>query len=167
MEFKGVDTGFMRIGDEILYASDSTTATLLDAQGLKFLKEKAEANKRKMIRFCFHPDAADTLHEMLIVQSRDTYIRPHKNKNKANRTKSYHVVEGRVMLIMFDDGGTVTKEIILGDRQAGEAFYCRFSCEVFHTVRVISDVAIFLETINGPFNQIDTVFAPWATNDGE
>jgi hypothetical protein len=38
---------------------------------------------------------------------------------------------------------------------------------VFHTLIIRSDVLVFHETTNGPFDRRDTVFAPWAPQDGD
>jgi len=38
---------------------------------------------------------------------------------------------------------------------------------VFHTLIIRSDVLVFHETTNGPFDRKDTVFAPWAPEDDD
>ena len=74
---------------------------------------------RSRIRLCAHPDVNDTLHEMLIVHEKGTYVRPHKHLNK---TESVHIIEGSVDVVIFDDDGNITDVIQMGDYKSGRNF---------------------------------------------
>lgn len=108
---------------------------------------------------CTHRNTEDLLHEMFIVHARDTYIRPHKHLGKP---ESFHVIEGTVDVIVFEEDGSVRAVIKMGEYLSGRPFYYRISDPLYHTLIIRSDVLVFHETTSGPFNRADTIFAPWA-----
>jgi cupin fold WbuC family metalloprotein len=146
---------------EVLYSDDQ--ATIADKSDIDWLKEMSENNPRQRIRLCAHDGVNDRLHEMLIVHKRGAYVRPHMHPGKSEST---HIVEGLVDLVFFDGSGKVTNVIRMGDYRSGHAFYYRMAAPVFHTLIIRSEVLVFHETTNGPFDREATVFAPWSPEDG-
>jgi cupin fold WbuC family metalloprotein len=142
---------------EVLYATDGIVT--VDAAAIAELKRDAGANPRRRIRLCAHAGVDDRLHEMLIVHARDAYVRPHKHIGKS---ESFHVIEGDVDVVIFDEGGGVTEVIQMGTVGSGRPFFYRIATPLFHTLLIRSAVLVFHEATNGPFNRADTVFAPWA-----
>lgn len=126
------------------------------------LKELAQENSRKRMRLCTHDDVADSLHEMFIVHELGAYVRPHKHLGKV---ESFHVIEGAVDVVVFDDQGNITKLEPVSDYSSGKAFYHRISDPSFHTLLIRSDVLVFHEVTTGPFRNEDTEFPPWAPKD--
>ncbi len=147
---------------EVRYATDAIV--LVDAADIACLKRAAAENARRRIRLCAHHSVDDRLHEMLIVHTSDTYVRPHKHGGKS---ESFHVIEGDVDVVIFDDGGGVTEVIRMGAFASGRPFYYRIAGPLFHTLLIRSDVLVFHETTSGPFRRADTVFAPWAPDEGD
>ena len=147
---------------EVRYATDAIV--LVDATDVARLKREAEQNARRRIRLCAHHSVESRLHEMLIVHTRDTYVRPHKHLGKS---ESFHVIEGDVDVVIFDDEGGVTDVIPMGAFASGRPFFYRIAEPLFHTLLIRSDVLVFHETTGGPFRRDDTVFAPWAPDDGD
>lgn len=153
---------FRSVNPEVLY-SDAAITTV-DQSEIDLLKQLSSNNPRKRIRLCAHSSPDDRLHEMLIVHERSAYVRPHKHPGK---TESTHIIDGLVDVVTFDDGGRIERVISMGDYMSGRTFYYRMATPVFHTMIIRSDVLIFHEITNGPFNRSDTVFAPWAPEDGD
>jgi cupin fold WbuC family metalloprotein len=147
---------------EVLYAADAIVT--VDRTAIEALKRAALANPRHRIRLCAHRGVADHLHEMLIVHTRDTYVRPHRHLEKC---ESFHVIEGDVDVVIFDEHGAVTGVIGMGSIQSGRRFFYRIADPLYHTLLVRSDVLVFHETTLGPFRREQTVFAPWAPEDGD
>jgi cupin fold WbuC family metalloprotein len=147
---------------EVRYATDAVV--LVDAGDVAGLKRAAVENSRRRIRLCAHHSVDDRLHEMLIVHTSDTYVRPHKHIGKS---ESFHVVEGDVDVVVFDDDGDVTEVIRMGAFASGRPFYYRIAEPLFHTLLIRSEILVFHETTSGPFRRADTVFAPWAPADGD
>jgi len=131
-------------------------------EDVEFLKEEVQYNERHRIRLCTHENVEDTLHEMLIVLNKGIYIRPHKHLSKS---ESFHIVEGLVNVIIFDQEGKIVDVIPMGAYPSAHKFYYRLSPKCYHTPIIVSDIVVFHETTNGPFTGEDTVFAPWAPNE--
>jgi cupin fold WbuC family metalloprotein len=142
---------------EVFYAVDRIIE--LNAASVQWLKKQAADNIRERARLCTHSNEEDLLHEMLIVHTHGTYIRPHKHIDKS---ESFHIVEGSVDVILFDDNGEVMRIIKMGNYESKLAFYYRIIDPVYHTLLIRSEVLVFHETTTGPFRPENTVFAPWS-----
>lgn len=153
---------YRTLNPEVLYSEAAITTT--DRSDIDRFKQLSSKNPRRRIRLCAHGSPDDRLHEMLIVHERGTYVRPHKHPGK---TESTHIIEGLVDVVVFDDDGRVEEVIRMGDYASGRVFYYRMATPVFHTLIIRSDVLVFHEITNGPFERKDTVFAPWAPGDND
>ena len=142
--------------EEVLYAVDPIVR--VNRQDISELIRKASGNARNRIRICSHRTAQDRLHEMLIVHTRETYVRPHKHLGKS---ESFHVIEGEVDVVIFDEEGAVADAIRMGSYESGKTFYYRIADPLYHTLLIRSDVIVFHEATNGPFRPEDMIFAPW------
>jgi cupin fold WbuC family metalloprotein len=110
-------------------------------------------------RLCVHGEATDAVHEMLIVLDARTYVRPHRHHGKS---ESYHVIQGRGRVVLFDETGAVARVVLLGDYGSGRSFFFRLSEPSFHTLLVDTPRLILHETTGGPFVPGDAEVAPWA-----
>ena len=149
-----------KFNDEVLFASDSIVK--IDAFDISELKYKAKQNPRKRIRICAHKDTKDSIHEMLIVHEKSCYVRPHKH---ANKTESFHIIEGKADIILFHEDGSIDQVILMGEITTGRKFYYRLPPFRFHTLLIHSDVLVFHEITNGPFRLEDTILGPWSPED--
>ena len=143
--------------DEVLYTASRITP--VRRADIEALEAKAAGNARRRVRLCAHESPASALHEMLIIHERDAYARPHKHVGKG---ESLHIVKGRVDLVLFTERGEIDEAIGLGDYASGKTFYVRLDEPIFHTFVIRSDVLVFHETTQGPFDRSATAFAPWA-----
>ncbi len=145
------------INEEILYPAEAIVK--VNAADVASWKVQALQNDRQRIRLCAHRDENDNVHEMLIVHTHDTYVRPHKHQNK---TESFHVIEGIADVIIFDENGNIIDIIPMGNYDSGRCFYYRLADPIYHTLIIHSEVLVFHEATQGPFKREDTVFAPWS-----
>lgn len=152
--------------DSVLVASSSeevfycaTPLIRLSDTSLITLKEIAQGTRRKRARICTHPDTTNPLHEMIILHARGAYVRPHRHPGKS---ESFHVIEGEADIILFDEGGKVENVIPMGEKGSGKAFFYRLNQATFHTLLIRSEIFIFHETTNGPFQPGASEFALWA-----
>jgi cupin fold WbuC family metalloprotein len=120
---------------------------------------RGQASPRRRARLCTHASPDDSLHEMLIVLERDTYIRPHRH---ADKCESFHIIDGELDVVIFSPDGAISEVIRMGPYGSGQAFFYRLREPHYHTVLVRSPYALFHETTNGPFVANGTEFAPWA-----
>lgn len=123
-----------------------------------------EQSTRGRSRICAHRDTSDLLHEMFIVLSRATYIRPHRHFGKS---ESFHIIQGELDVVIFDEQGLVADVVEMGCYGSSRDFFYRLADPLFHTVLVRSETVVFHETTNGPFRREDTQFAPWSPAETE
>ncbi len=126
---------------------------------INFLKNTVYQTPRKRVRICTHKHDEDKLHEMFVCYVKETYVRPNKHIKK---DESLHIIQGVADFIFFDDKGTVTDVVPLGDYKSGRQWYCRIPESVYHTFVIKSDIILIHESIAGPFRREATIFAPWA-----
>jgi cupin fold WbuC family metalloprotein len=126
---------------------------------IAMLREAAEKTPKKRARINAHPDSDDPLHEMIIAIGQESYIRPHKHPGKS---ESFHILEGAVDIVIFDDGGDITRLVPLSAPGGESAFFYRMKRPFFHTLIIKSEVLVVHEITNGPFRAEGTVFADFA-----
>ena len=146
-----------KVNEEVFVAQDPIVR--LGDEDIAFLKRQAQANPRKRARICAHRTNDDPLHEMVIAIAAASYIHPHRHLGKS---ESFHIVEGDVDVVVFDDAGDIVEVLELGPRGSGRQFFYRLSESAFHTLLIRSDVLVVHEVTNGPFARDTTVLAPFA-----
>ena len=146
-----------KVNDEVFIALDSIVK--IGQNELAFVKQQASANQRKRARICAHKTDDDALHEMLIAISAKSYIRPHRHLGKS---ESFHIVDGIVDVVVFDDLGEIVEIIEMGDVRSGHNFYYRLSESSFHTLLIRTDILVLQEVTSGPFLRERTEFADFA-----
>ena len=143
--------------DEVTYARDRIVK--ISQKEIAYLKQRAHANRSNKFRVCTHGHVENDLHEMFIVHTKDVYVRPHKHLNKP---ESFHIIEGAVDIVIFDDQGSICDVIEMGEPTSDKIFYYRLTGPWFHTLIIHSDDLVFHETTKGPFKMEDTIFAEWS-----
>lgn len=128
------------------------------------LKQAATQATLKRARLCLHHDHSDKVQEMVIAFCQDSYVRPHRHVNKS---ESFHVIEGDLAVIIFDNKGHVTRRITMSPRGSGHTFLYRLSSSLWHTVVPLSEFVIIHETTTGPFVKGETEFAIWGPDDAD
>ncbi|HLI11527.1 MAG TPA: WbuC family cupin fold metalloprotein [Alphaproteobacteria bacterium] len=146
-----------RINDEVFIAAEPIVR--LGSDEVVFIKRQAERSARKRARICAHKSIDDTLHEMIIAMAASSYIHPHRH---VGTSESFHIIEGQVDVVMFDESGAVVDVIELGDARSGRRFYYRLDTSMFHTLLIRTDFLVVHEITNGPFDRGRTILAPFA-----
>lgn len=124
-----------------------------------FVKAQALASPRRRSRICAHKGSGDRLHEMLIAIAQGSYIHPHRHFDKS---ESFHIVEGRVDVVIMDDAGNITHVVPMGGPGSGLSYFYRSSDSLFHTLVIRSGVLVVHEVTNGPFDRSQTEQAGFA-----
>ena len=122
------------------------------------LKEVANSQgNNKNVRLCLHESPDDAFHEMIILERKQGYYRPHKHSSKG---ESYHIIEGRMAAFVFDEDGMVTESYLLDDNNP--SIY-RIDKNIFHSIMPLTEWVIYHEAKPGPFlGEGDSIFAKWA-----
>lgn len=131
----------------------------LRAGDFEELKRHALKEPLRRSRFCLHTDNQQMVHEMIIAQCNDTYNPPHRHSGKP---KSFHMIEGKMKVILFDDAGNVTRSFIMAPPGQGEVAIFRLNKPCYFTVVPLDEVVIVHETVQGPFDPVKKDNAPWA-----
>ncbi len=153
----------LRNKDASVFVMESAISYISDRE-LAILRDAATNAPRRRARINLHPDDADPLHEMIIAVGRGSYIRPHRHPGKS---ESFHLIEGTVDVVVFDDAGAITQVISLEARRGEAPFYYRMSRPFFHTIIIRSDLLIMHEVTNGPFRSGAAVYAPFAPEEDD
>jgi cupin fold WbuC family metalloprotein len=148
---------FVERAPEVLAASGLFVS--IHPQDIEDLKQRASASPLQRARILAHRDTADSLHEMLIVQTRNVYVRPHKHFGKP---ESLHVIEGAAKVVFFNDTGDIEEVLDVGPASAGTPFFLRNGSPRYHTQIILTPYFVFHEVTLGPFRPEDTGHAPWA-----
>lgn len=120
---------------------------------LRRMAEDAQDN----VRLSLHGGPDSAFHEMIIVQYWDKYSRPKRHITKA---KSFHIIEGRMAVFIFDEKGTVLDACLLDGRNR---FIYRVAAGLYHTNIAVTDYMIHHESTLGPFmGDADREYAPFA-----
>ncbi|OSQ50094.1 WbuC family cupin fold metalloprotein [Thalassospira alkalitolerans] len=151
---------FRKLSPEV-FVADSTIVAVGDSD-IDFLKECARKNPRKRARICAHINNDDSLHEMIIAITSNSYIQPHKHNGKS---ESFHVIDGYLDVLIFDECGEITNLIELGNIGSGKCSFYRLSESLYHTIIIRSETVVFHEVTNGPFSSVDTQKAPFAPDE--
>jgi cupin fold WbuC family metalloprotein len=140
----------------IYYAAEPV---VVSAATIAFLKERAAANPRKRSALCTHPSATAAQHDMLMVQHRSCYGRPHWH---LGRSEAFHVLEGEVVLAIYAASGKLIDAMRMSSPGSGAPFYYRVPAETIHGTIIHSEWLVFHETTLGPFDRSTTAFPTWA-----
>jgi len=143
--------------DEVLYTNkDVVAVTKYDLQKLQNL---SLLNKRKRIRLCAHKKPSERLHDMIIVHSKECYVRPHMHLSRA---ESITILEGEVDLVIFQEDGSIREVIRMGALPTNLTFFYRLSKSIYHMLIIRSEFLVFHEATEGPFKREDTIFPEWS-----
>ena len=130
----------------------------LGAEELSFLAAAIDKSPRRRSRICTHRSVQERLHEMFVIYSDQTFVRPNKHIGK---DESVFVIRGAADFLFFDDAGNVTQVVEMGDVASGKAYYCRVPQGVYHTIVMRSPEVMLFEATPGPFDPTETVYAEW------
>lgn len=128
------------------------------------VKCAAKASPRSRARICLHHDVDDGVQQMVIAFYRDAYVRPHRHLGKS---ESYHLIEGELELVFFDDAGEPSRRVRMSPLGDGGTFLYRLSNSLWHTFLPLSEFVVIHEISEGPFRDEGSEFAPWGPEESD
>lgn len=130
----------------------------VDAETIQELRDFALQENRN-VRLCLHFGPEADFHDMIIVEHKGRYYRPHKHPEHG---ETWHILEGRLGVLGFDDAGKIIDATIL--ERSKNVIY-RVGLDCYHAVFPLTDVVIYHESKPGPFlGDGDAVFPEWSPN---
>ena len=148
--------------DAVFVAKDSIV--VLGDEELAFVCQQALSSPRQRARICAHRHSEDLLHEMFIALSKQTYMQPHRHRQKS---ESFHIVEGEVDVVLFEDDGAIHEIVCLGPVGTGRACFYRLDSLRYHTLVIRSELLVMHEVTNGPFDRRLTEYATFAPGEDD
>lgn len=126
---------------------------------------KAKSSERRRMNYNFHQEDAATLQRMLNAMEPDTYIQPHKHEDP-DKVEAFFVLRGRILLIEFDENGTVVDHIVLDPKTGNYGGEIR--PKTWHTLISLETGSVAYEVKDGPYDpSVDKNFASWAPAEGD
>ena len=129
------------------------------AEDISALLDRAKRNNILRARICTHRSADAQVQEMLIAFWKESYIHPHRHLGKS---ESFHLIEGELSVVFFDDLGVETDRIELSTFDRSKPIYFRSERADWHTVLIESEYAFIHETTAGPYDDESKLLASWA-----
>ena len=126
--------------------------------------EEASQSQRYMARLLMHFDHEDPVREMLIALGCNCAVMPNRS---VGRSESLQVVQGELLLVIFDDNGNIVKRIEMGPAGSGKVFLYRLSSTPWHTMIPLTKMVVVHETLEGPFKQSSEPLPDWVPGDSE
>ena len=117
--------------------------------------QKAQKNSLKKYRYCLHQNMESTLHEMVIVTTKYDMKYPDKHMNT---TESNIILEGKLLVVFFEDDGEIKKTFVL---DPNNLFYYRCEKNQYHMTIPLTDVAVYIEIKEGPFDDNSNIYPDW------
>ena len=122
------------------------------------LKQEAQQSPKRLARLCMHRNTEDVVQEMLIAFCKDCFISPNSAPGKS---ESLTVIEGEMLLVLFDDEGHVVNRIEMGPVGGSKTFMYRLCSASWHTMIPISEFVVVHECLQGPFVKSQTPIPGW------
>ena len=141
----------MESNTSVFFLEDRDIITITHPDIDKLKKAAAEASLRRS-RCCLHQSHDDNVQEMVIAFCQDSNVPIHRHRNKS---ESFHIIEGKLEILFYDDQGNITERIEMGTFGTGLPFLYRLSSDKWHTVKPLSDFVVIHETTSGPFIKED------------
>jgi cupin fold WbuC family metalloprotein len=137
---------------------------VVDEYWIKRVKENACTEPLRRARLNLHLSEDDQVQEMLIAFCRDTLNVPHRHLGKS---ESLHALEGRVLIVFFDEFGAVKRRVMIGGPGTHLPPLYRLSSPDWHTVIPLDDMVVVHEVAAGPFRRGNDVLPAWVPGDAE
>jgi len=137
---------------------------IINKQLIEKVVVQAKNSPRKRMNYNFHKTLDANVQRMLNVLEKDTYIQPHKHQDP-DKTEAFVVLQGKVLVIEFDDNGIVISSCILSNDEG--VFGAEIEPCVWHCIVPLESPSVVYEIKDGPYSPItDKNFATWAPIEG-
>jgi len=138
---------------------------LFDQSFKNDLYAKAALSLRLRAHKNIHDSFDDKVQRLAIALLHGTYIPPHMHE-LSHQWEFFHVIEGEVKLLIFDNAGIITNIILLGENHLN--FAVQLPPGTFHTLVSLSDKAFLFEWKEGPFDpSYAKVIPEWSVSEQE
>ena len=143
----------------------SNNPKIVDRNLLEQLTDQALNIPRLRKNHNLHPLLNDPVQRLLNAMEPDTYVRPHRHPQE-DKWELFVIVQGKAIVLMFDDDGRMTSRINLDNN--GPIYAIEIPTNTWHTVASLKTGTVLFEVKRGPYMQLaDKDFASWAPGEGD
>jgi len=127
--------------------------TLTDLQQLS---EQAAQSPRLRANRNLHPELSDAIQRLAVAMAPGTYVRPHRHPHTFELLTP---LSGRFLVLHFDDDGSVTQRVVLGE----ECKLLETDAGIWHAVLSMDNDGVIFEVKHGGYQPVtEQDSAPWA-----
>lgn len=109
----------------------------------------------------FHPELSDPVQRLAIAMEPGTYIRPHRHPHTFELLLP---LSGRFLVLNFDEQGTVTRRVVLGE----ECKVIEMDAGTWHAVLSLDHGGVIFEVKHGGYQPVaEQDSASWAPAEGQ
>jgi len=109
----------------------------------------------------FHPELSDPVQRLAIAMEPGTYIRPHRHPHTFELLLP---LSGRFLVLNFDEQGTVTHRVVLGE----DCMALEMEAGTWHAVLSLDNGGVIFEVKHGGYQPVaGQDSAAWAPAEGE
>lgn len=131
------------------------------------LLEEARRSPRRRVNYNFHRTPAEDPNRFLNVMLDGTYVAPHRHL-AVPKPELFLVLEGRIVLFVFDDEGRVRERLVAGAGGPEGRVGVDVAPGIWHSLAVAGPYAVVCEVKPGGYDPAtDKQFAPWAPREGD
>tara|TARA_Y100000768_G_C23924841_1_gene656934 strand:+ start:839 stop:1327 length:489 start_codon:yes stop_codon:yes gene_type:complete len=134
------------------FCKNKVGLTLLDRDLLKIMKNISKKYKTDL-RLNLHSSPKDKHHDMIILQRRNYKCPIHKHLSNG---ETIHIIQGSMVVLLFNKKKKIINKILLNKKN--KLIY-RIPTNLYHTVKITSQYAIYHENKKGPFLRKQTILA--------
>ena len=126
------------------------------------IKYEALQSSRHIARLLMHLSHEDTVQEMLIAMGKNCVVTPNSSIGKS---ESLQIIEGRLLLVIFDKDGNVVKQEEMAPVGNNCASIYRLNSTPWHTMIPLTEMVVVHETLQGPFESSSEPLPNWIPSD--
>lgn len=130
-------------------------------QDINDMKNRAAKNNSGKFRYCFHKNESSHMQEMMFVQNKDVYARPHKH---IEFDETQILIEGTGIVITFDETGAIHQTFQVGYK---DNKFWRIQKNIYHMLIPLSEQIVIFEVREGQFSSNSNIFPSWAPKESE
>lgn len=128
----------------------------LTVTDLQQLSEQAAQSPRLRANRNLHPELSDAVQRLAVAMAPGTYVRPHRHPHTFELLTP---LSGRFLVLHFDDDGSVTQRVVLGE----ECKLLETDAGIWHAVLSMDNDGVIFEVKHGGYQPVtEQDSAPWA-----
>jgi len=128
----------------------------LTVTDLQQLSELAAQSPRLRANRNLHPELSDAVQRLTVAMAPGTYVRPHRHPHTFELLTP---LSGRFLVLHFDDDGSVTQRVVLGE----ECKLLETDAGIWHAVLSMDNDGVIFEVKHGGYQPVtEPDSAPWA-----